>query len=467
VPTRDQTASESLATPAAKPWRTQPSIAVPVFGNAALLALGAASAGLSGALAMVMLGLLIGGLWHLIFNRPLRGVTWRPRALGAALLGGAFAVMITIGIVSPSATTPAATSLADSSAASPTPTATPTPTALPEDMDDPDGAAVTLATMTPALAPTVDTDAILAQASGQSAAATLTLLTVVEPVGTAAYDRDVFGYRAFDTDRNGCDTRNDILRRDLTATTLKPGTNGCVVLTGTLADPYSGTTTSFQRGASTSADIQIDHVVALSDAWAHGASTWTDDRRHAFGNDPLNLLAVQGPMNQQKSGSNAAAWLPPNASYGCAYVARQIGVKFTYGLSVTAAERAAMVGVLSTCPTEALPAGAAIPPVVTSAAQIAAAAKAATDAQAAAAAQTAAAAAAAAAAAQADTAAAAAAAAAQVADPPPAPAAPDLDPRYGTCKEAIAHGYGPYVRGVNPEYDWYRDGDKDGTNCES
>ena len=144
-------------------------------------------------------------------------------------------------------------------------------------------------------------------------------------------------------DRNGCDTRNDILRRDLTDQVLKPGTNGCVVASGTLLDPYSGKPIAFVRGQDTSSAVQIDHVVALSDSWQKGAQQWDTAKREAFGNDPLNLLAADGPLNQQKGDGDTATWLPPNKAFRCAYVARQVGVKYTYGLWVTQAEQDAMV----------------------------------------------------------------------------------------------------------------------------
>lgn len=169
------------------------------------------------------------------------------------------------------------------------------------------------------------------------------------------YDRDLFGSGWVDTDRNGCDTRNDILARDLTDVTYKAGTNDCVVLTGVLADPYSGTTVPFLRGNDTSTAVQIDHVVALADAWQKGAQQWDEETRVAFANDPLNLLAVSGELNQAKGDGDTATWLPPNRAVRCAYVARQVAVKVAYGLWVTPAERDAMVRILDRCPGEPLP----------------------------------------------------------------------------------------------------------------
>ncbi|MCU1519770.1 MAG: hypothetical protein JWN19_155 [Arthrobacter sp.] len=160
------------------------------------------------------------------------------------------------------------------------------------------------------------------------------------------YSRDQFGQAWTDVDRNGCDTRNDMLRRDLTALAIKPGTRDCVVLSGLLNDPYTATLINFLRGNSTSTAVQIDHVVALSDAWQKGAQQLSPAQRMSFANDPLNLLAVDGTANQQKSDGDAATWLPPNKSFRCEYVARQISVKSSYSLWVTQAEHDAMARVL-------------------------------------------------------------------------------------------------------------------------
>lgn len=163
------------------------------------------------------------------------------------------------------------------------------------------------------------------------------------------FDRDNFGPAWSDVDHNGCDTRNDILKRDLHDETFKPGTHDCIVLTGVLDDPYSGKTIKFKRGQDTSTDVQIDHVIPLSDAWQKGAQQWTADKRKQLANDPLNLLAVDGPLNGQKSDSDAATWLPPRKAYRCAYIARQISVKAKYDVWVTAAEKTAMEGILGNC----------------------------------------------------------------------------------------------------------------------
>jgi hypothetical protein len=197
--------------------------------------------------------------------------------------------------------------------------------------------------------------AVSAAAEPGSALAVLATIPVKGRAPTTGYDRDLFGQRWADTDRNGCDTRNDVLRRDMTGVQLEPGTHDCVVLSGLLAEPYSGRSVSFLRGQDSSELVQIDHVVALSDAWQKGAQQWTAQRRLAFANDPLNLLAVDGALNSQKGDGDAATWLPPSTSYRCAYVARQVAVKAKYGAWVTAAERDAIARVLSRCPGEPLP----------------------------------------------------------------------------------------------------------------
>ena len=151
---------------------------------------------------------------------------------------------------------------------------------------------------------------------------------------------------------NGCDTRNRILNRDLTETSVN---DKCQVVTGKLHDPYTGKDIVFSRGESSSQSIQIDHVVALSNAWQTGAQALTAEQRIQLANDPLELLAVDGPANQEKSDGDAATWLPSNKAFRCQYVARQIAVKAKYQLWVTIAEKDAMTRVLSGCPGQNLP----------------------------------------------------------------------------------------------------------------
>jgi hypothetical protein len=141
-----------------------------------------------------------------------------------------------------------------------------------------------------------------------------------------------------DGGRNGCDTRNDILRRDLVNILVKPGSKGSAVESGTLNDPYTAATIQFVRGQDTSTAVQIDHAVALSNAWQTGAQQLTPEKRADFANDPRNLQ-TDGPTNQQKSDEDAATWLPPNKSYRGTYVTRQVEVKAAYALWVTQPER--------------------------------------------------------------------------------------------------------------------------------
>ncbi len=199
---------------------------------------------------------------------------------------------------------------------------------------------------------------------GEDGAATAVAVLATLPVNGRApltgYDRALFGSAWTDDvgvlwGHNGCDTRSDILRRDLTGVAVKPDSNGCVPLSGTLADPYTDRKMAFIRGTSTSSLVQIDHVVSLGDAWQSGAQQLDETTRTALANDPLNLLAVDGPTNQQKSDSDAASWLPPNKAYRCEYVSRQVAVKAKYRLWIKPAEKRAVADILSGCPEQLTP----------------------------------------------------------------------------------------------------------------
>jgi hypothetical protein len=181
----------------------------------------------------------------------------------------------------------------------------------------------------------------------------LATLAVKGRAPKTGYSRDQFGPAWADVDRNGCDTRNDILARDLTSVSWRPGTHDCVVVAGVLADPYTGRTIGFQKARA--GEVQIDHVVALGDAWQTGAQDLTPARRVQLANDPLELLAVDGSSNESKSDADAASWLPRNRAFRCQYVARQVEVKATYGLWVTPAEHDAIASVLAACPGEPAP----------------------------------------------------------------------------------------------------------------
>ncbi|MEE6281618.1 GmrSD restriction endonuclease domain-containing protein [Georgenia sp. MJ170] len=377
-------------------WRTI------VSTVAALIVLGVLVDGLTGVLMVLGLAAAVVGLAALVTGRRPLNVPGRG--------GGAVALVVAAVLVASGAATMPASPPADAASDAPTAEAATEPAGEP--------------TVTESTSPAVDERAGSALAAAQD-------LVVKGRAPKTGYDRDLFAYRSYDQDRNGCDVRNDVLRRDLVDLVVEPGTNGCVVTVGLLHDPYSGAEISFRRGADTSSDVQIDHVVALSDAWQKGAQSWDGATMREFGNDPLNLLAVDGPLNSQKGDGDTATWLPPNTSFRCEYAARQVAVKHEYSLWVTDAEQRAMVSVLEECPDQPLPvretaalmpelAGTTPAPAPTSA--------------------------------------------------PPASPAPvqggSTDPQFRTCKDAKAAGFGPYVSGADPEYDWYRDGDSDGTVCE-
>jgi Excalibur calcium-binding domain/Protein of unknown function (DUF1524) len=183
------------------------------------------------------------------------------------------------------------------------------------------------------------------------ALAALDRLPVKGRAPRTGYSRARFGGAWGSVD--GCDMRDRMLRRDLRGTTYADGRR-CEVATGTLDDPYTRRAIAFVRGRGD--DVDVDHVVALGDAWQKGAQQWSAGRRIAFANDPANLLTFDASANRQKGDGDAATWLPRNRAFRCAYVARQIAMKRKYGAWVTAAERDAMRRVLAACPTERLPA---------------------------------------------------------------------------------------------------------------
>ncbi|QIK62024.1 HNH endonuclease [Leucobacter viscericola] len=174
-------------------------------------------------------------------------------------------------------------------------------------------------------------------------------LAVKKQKSDRKYDRvKKFGVAWLDVGGRGCDTRNEVLARDLTEVKAK----GCQVLSGKLSDPYLGAKLDFARGDETSSLVQVDHIVSLRNAWQTGAQKLSQAQRESLANDPLNLRAVNGASATIKDGRNAADWLPENTAYRCEYVAQQVSVKATYDLWVTKAEKAAMKKVLSKCAKE-------------------------------------------------------------------------------------------------------------------
>jgi len=309
---------------------------------------GLTSLGLPGGLLMAGLTLFLVGAGAAIAGRAEWAfIAGRKVGAGVALVG---LLGLGVGAATAPPTSPTSASADVRAGAAPASTAAPSGARS-------DAAPASTAAASSATASSGRPGAVTAPAAPSSALAALAAVAVKGRAPQTGYTRDQFGPAWQDVDRNGCDTRNDILARDLTRTVVKPGTHGCVVLSGTLAEPYSGRTISFQRGQTTSEAVQIDHVVPLSDAWQTGAQGWNASRRAAFANDPLNLLAVDGPLNMAKGDGDAATWLPPNRGYRCTYVARQVAVKIGYGLWMTQAEKDAIASILSTCPAQPLPGG--------------------------------------------------------------------------------------------------------------
>ncbi|NUT73127.1 DUF1524 domain-containing protein [Pseudarthrobacter sp. C4D7] len=342
--------------PAPKPPR-KPRYSTFIVGaiTAFFMLLAGIGSGFGGALVVLAIPLALTGPYVLLTGR--RSWAWLPakRKAGAiamaaslALFTGGAVAMPRVASADLQAASAEGTAKAAEPAASPTaaakatpsstPSATATATGEPLDPEDPYILAAGVTATAPNAQPAYATKA-------------LDLLAALPIKGRApktGYDRAQFGQAWADVDRNGCDTRNDILQRDLTGIVF---TNSvpCKVQSGTLADPYTGKTISFVRGSATSSAVQIDHVVALSDAWQKGAQQLTAEQRTAFANDPLNLQATDGPTNQQKGDGDAATWLPPAKGFRCGYVARQVSVKATYGLWVTQAEHDAIARILGDC----------------------------------------------------------------------------------------------------------------------
>ncbi|WP_084077322.1 DUF1524 domain-containing protein [Demequina sp. NBRC 110057] len=254
-------------------------------------------------------------------------------------------------------------------------------------------------------------------------------LTVRAEASSDGYSRDQFGDGWVDVDRNGCGTRDDMLalRLDNVETS-----GSCTVTSGDLPDPFTGEWIHFERGGAS--EVDIDHLVALSAAWTTGAQDLTYSERVSLANDPLNLEPVDAGENRTKGDDDASEWLPPAADFRCEYVARQAAVKTKYGLWLTASERDAMVSVLETCPQQQLPDEGDQPVISSGLGEAPKPEKTSTPKKT-----------------QDST--------------PVAEGDGDLDPRYEYCNRLPA-GLGPYVKGVDPEYDWYRDGDGDGVVCE-
>ncbi|MPV49089.1 DUF1524 domain-containing protein [Pseudactinotalea sp. HY160] len=174
-------------------------------------------------------------------------------------------------------------------------------------------------------------------------------LPVVVPLDLDDYERDFFGPAWQDPDGAVCDTRNRVLAAWLEDVTVDPS-NPCLVDSGWFVDPYTGAMLMFERGPRTSREVQIDHLIALADAWRKGAHAWPRGRAQRFANDVSNLIPTDGAANQAKGAADASGWLPPARGYRCAYVVQQILVKEAYGLGVSSEEVGAMGEELRDCP---------------------------------------------------------------------------------------------------------------------
>ncbi len=181
----------------------------------------------------------------------------------------------------------------------------------------------------------------------------INVLETLEIKGRApktGYDREQF-YKSWPT-IDGCSLRQRIIKREVGDSAVIDSSDNCTVISGEFDELYTGSHLVFYQKSDFTKGIQIDHVVALSDAWQKGAQNLTADERYQLATDPLNLLAVDAKTNQGKSDGDAATWLPPNKSFRCTYVARQVSVKSKYHLWVTDAEKSAIKNVLKNCPNE-------------------------------------------------------------------------------------------------------------------
>ena len=329
-----------------RPW-FKPTVSTWIVASlvSLLLIVSISTSGFSGFLIMVGTAAFVTALYVVITGRR----SWASvpsRKIGAIVLATGFILTFAGGAVAgPVDIEPV---VAEAPATSPSPRATPKPSPSPsyEFTDEAPADPVTVEQP-------LDNAAVAVTDTSVTDTTALALLATIPVKGKApqtGYDRTgMFGSAWVDVDRNGCDTRNDILARDLT-NVVKSGP--CKVTSGSLTSPFTSAVIAFVRGNDTSAMVQIDHVVALSNSWQTGAQQLTQAQRVSLANDPINLLAVDGRSNAQKGAGDSATWLPSNKAIRCAYVARQVSVKATYGLWVTQAEHDAMSRVLGDCSSE-------------------------------------------------------------------------------------------------------------------
>jgi hypothetical protein len=167
---------------------------------------------------------------------------------------------------------------------------------------------------------------------------------VVAPEHLDGYERDLFPHWT-DDDGDGCNTRYEVLLAEaVVAPTI---VEGCDLFGGSWLSPYDGVAID---GA---VNVQIDHLVALAEAWYSGAHAWTTPRRERFANDlgvSWALVAVSPEVNEAKAESDPAEWLPPDASAQCPYLSAWIGVKLRWSLAVDAREKRALDALVPHCP---------------------------------------------------------------------------------------------------------------------
>ena len=264
-----------------------------------------------------------------------------------------------------------------------------------------------------------------AHAAALTAADLLEKLVVAQESNSPEYQRSYFKHW-IDADKDKCDTRAEVLIQESVKVTKQA--SGCKVLSGKWLSRYDNKTFTKPTG------LDIDHMVPLKEAWESGAFGWTAAQREAFANDlgfQGSLIAVSATANRSKGDKDPATWLPKSAAYTCTYVVTWLQVKYRWSLTIDPVEKAAVEKVLDGCPSAKLfttpkqmikvPILPDFEPAATGSDEVQA--------------------------------------------PSSSPDA-DLDPRFDSCSAAKAAGFGPYVKGVDPEYEWYRDGDADGTVCE-
>jgi hypothetical protein len=296
-----------------------------------------------------------------------------------------------------------------------TPTAEPQPTATPQ-------VTVSAEPSAPADQPEVSNSATVSAAAEPAQSAEplnkfeyLLSSLKIEGEYPNGYNRDFFRHW-IDADGDGCNTRREVLIQE---SRVDVSISGNCQVAGRWVSLFDNVSTT------DASSFDVDHMVPLKEAWDSGAYSWDSGTRTAFANDlryAHSLVAVTASSNRSKSDRDPAQWLPTNNDFHCSYAFRWLAVKYRWSLSVDSAEALTLGRFATACANGeygSIPEKAGI-----------------------------------------------------TAGSPPKPATPRqpgdsaLDPRFDTCRDAIANGFGNYVKGVDPEYDWYRDGDKDGTVCE-